>query len=310
MWIPESLPLLLQSLRKEHRLSQIELARRAGVAQQEISKIERGVRPASLRFLERVGPVLEVEVEDLRRRTGWRPSAPGRSARRLEHRFESVFAPPGTYAPPYQRDFAQRLARLRRGRPLLMSSLDHTLAERPDLGELAAFLAEWPTDSAEEALHVCWLLCLGMKGALLSPTRMGCGGLDLFDWESRRQVGHLLMRSLVLELPDFYVAVWPQVPVRCRDGGGLQHHFRVDNLVGLMGPGGPVWAVVEVDGSGHRDRGDQVRDALLGLPVLRVGEAELESQTCHVDLLRTLKRLYADKAPSVRRRLSGLYRGT
>lgn len=305
MWIPESLPLLVRSLREERRLSQADLARRAGVAQQRVSKIERGVTHPGVGTLERLCPVLQIDVQEMIRRTRWAPSAPGRPNREVERRFEEAFAPPGLYAPPYERSFSQRIARLRTLRPLLVGSLESVLHERADVEELAGFLAEWPAESAEEALHVYWLCCLGMKGALLSPSRMGCSGPELYDWESKRHVGHLLMRALVAEFPDLSIAVWPQVPVRVRDAGGTLRHFRVDHLVGLMGPSGAVWAVLEVDGSGHDGRNDGERSALLSIPVLRVGEQALLADGYHRTLLSLLRQLYAEHAPSVRRRLVG-----
>lgn len=304
MNIPESLPLLFRTLREEHRLSQAELAELAGLSQQFVSDLERGLCRGTRASLELLCKALGLDVDEAIRRTGWSPAVKGRPNRTLERRLEAAFAPPGLYTPPFERSVAQRLMTARKQYPDILAHLEFILSERRDLKELSAFMAEWPTESVLELLHLYWLCCLAMKGALLSPSRMGCS-LDLYDWESRRHVGHLLMRSLAAELNGLSVVAWAQVPVRVRDAEGNLHHFRVDNLLGLMGSLGAVWCVLEVDGAGHDPRKDAERTALLGLPVLRVSEEELLREDRSTCLLRSLQQIYRDHAPSVRRRLVG-----
>jgi transcriptional regulator with XRE-family HTH domain len=52
----------LQSLRKQHGLTQAEIAERAGLSNDAVSRIERGDREARLGTLERLASVLGVEV--------------------------------------------------------------------------------------------------------------------------------------------------------------------------------------------------------------------------------------------------------
>ena len=60
----------VQKLRRARNLSQEELAHRADIHQTYLSGVENGRRNASLLVLQRVAEALEVDIEDLTRRTG------------------------------------------------------------------------------------------------------------------------------------------------------------------------------------------------------------------------------------------------
>lgn len=57
--------IVVKQSRKKLRLSQVELAERAGLHRSYLSDIERGLRNVSLRNIEKLGEALEVPVEQL-----------------------------------------------------------------------------------------------------------------------------------------------------------------------------------------------------------------------------------------------------
>lgn len=305
MWIPESLPMMLRSLRKELRLSQEAVAQAAGVSQQKVSELERGVSSGTRETLVAICRVLAVDVGEVMRRTAWEEGQSGRPNRERERRLEESYAPPGLYIPECERSFAQRVHACRQQNPHLTERRESELSRRGDVQELSKFLADVATDSRIEALHLLAFCCAGAHPATLPPARMGCGPIDIYDWKSKRYVGHCRMRALALEELGFTVVLWPQVPVRVKDKDGKTHHFRVDGLAGLLGPKGPVWAVVEVDGDGHDSEGDRGRSHLLGLPVLRFQQGAVLRDDYPLVLTAEIKKLYSEHAFSLRRRLVG-----
>jgi transcriptional regulator with XRE-family HTH domain len=63
--LTEHLPDILRRLRHERRLSQATLAARAGLRQQDVSLLERGLRPSRLVDLDRLARALGVDVLEL-----------------------------------------------------------------------------------------------------------------------------------------------------------------------------------------------------------------------------------------------------
>lgn len=279
MWIPDSLPHLLRSLRKERNLSQTAVARLCGLRQQAISQLENGQTRGSIGTLMSLCNGLDLSYSDVIRRLEWSDEGPGRPDRSLAREIENAFQNPRVYSYQAARSFAERVQTLRARENRPLRNYEPVIDARSDALRLCAHLSELATDSADEALFTVGLCALGAEGAMLAPARLGSGLIDIRD-SKKGYVGNRLMRALVFATGDWILVFFLQVPIP---------PCRVDFLVAVRAFSFTTWQVVEVDGAGHDPRGDRDRSELLRLPVLRLGVDALDEPLTLVATLDALK---------------------
>lgn len=299
MWIPDSLPHLLRSLRRERNLSQRGLAKLSRVPQPFISRLERGETRGSSRTLGALCTALGVDLGDVAKRLLWGAEGPGRRDRSTGRRVEKAFSPSHIYTYVGPGSFAERVAVLRNRPGEVLRLHEAAIDARADSYGISGFLGELGTDSGDEVLLLLGLAGAGAQGALLAPARLGSGLLDLREKKSRPYLGNRLMRTLVLQTGAWIFVFFVQVPIVA----GWPR--RVDFLVALKSPHGTGWQVVEVDGDGHDDQYDDERSEALGLPVLRLLPAGLEDPEHILGILRTLARRHLETVQPLCRALAG-----
>lgn len=81
--------------------------------------------------------------------------------------------------------------------------------------------------------------------------------------------------------------MFPQVSLQ-----GLKH--RLDFLVCVRLPDRCVWLNLEVDGTGHKPRNDAERAAAIGLPRVKLTEADILAKDFEQRLLEKLRRTAED----------------
>lgn len=200
---------------------------------------------------------------------------------------------PMRYHPPSDRPMSVRLAAARDRWPEAVARLEESLARRPDRAQVSRFLARTACGSAEEALVDLRVLSAGARSVRASALRAGFRLRPIVDPATGLMVGDLRVPALELSLGDLRLLMIPQVSVQVlvRTGEGLKQRTpTVDFLVKAAVHGRILWFVLEVDGTGHNPRGDRDRARQIGVPVLRLGTDEVESEHC----LDTLQHMVED----------------
>lgn len=297
MWIPESLPVQLQKLRKGRALSQRQLAVQAQVLQSRISDFERGLRRPNEAHLRALASALGADLPDLIRRTRWQPPERGRPPCDQETALLDLFVPDRDeiYVPPRKKDFAFHMAAVRERFAEVMAVLEPRFDALPDRLAAELFLGELPVDSADEAVFDIHLAAFGTSRAWLAPTALSFAAHAVIDPESRRVVGHRRRPTIGAQWERAAFAVVPQVAVRPAETAIM------DRLVGVR-EGTTSWIDLEVDG-GHDSRRDEQRTAAVGLPVLRLTTEMLHDAQLIPKVLQTLLWMHRNSFRGVVRQL-------
>ena len=133
------------------------------------------------------------------------------------------------------------------------------------------FLTHSCSDSSTETFVSVSLLAAGASPLWIAPSRAGFRLLPILDRKTRHIISDLRHPCLEHTLGALQICVFPQLTVLASKG----RHFRLDALVGVRLKHRRVWVNLEIDGSGHDNHGDDERQKLIGLPTVRINDADL-----------------------------------
>lgn len=143
------------------------------------------------------------------------------------------------------------------------------------------FLQQACVESGPEFYFWLSLLAGNSKAVWLSPSRVGFRTLAVLDPRSLRIASDLRFPCLELSLTSCKLIGFPQLTVDSRP-----YIYRLDGLMGVWSPLGPIWINLEIDGAGHFDLHDLEREQRLEMPTLRIGYKEMQNSDC-LDLVQS-----------------------
>lgn len=234
----------LRQLRKERRLTQVELARKSGVSPRTISAVEKNRRSGKAGDLTRLSVALDVDLSLL-------VSHPGR--RLFRSPLDEHFRQRAYWRPLADREGIQRKASLECLCPDVLRPLLDCVSARPDAGEARSLLSLLANDSGPE-----WLVFLNRLGAgdwptSLAPLQVGYRQHPVIDPLTRKSVGDCPIPGVAGEAADMRFLLLPHV------GIATPKLYTLDILLIVQANGERYEIDLEIDGSGHRGEGDERR---------------------------------------------------
>lgn len=245
----------IKAAREARGWTQRQLAEKADVGVNLLSRVERGESGLTFTQLERIATALETSAHILDFRESRASGRPPRAARELVE----LFRDPGRYDPSYGHPAEETLPAARRAYSRLMGELDQMMQP-----EWRRFLAVAPSDSALETVHSLLELRRGAEFCQVYPQEIGFDRFPVVERDSDRIVGHCPVPALVTKDWLMILQVSLLTPKR----------YRLDGLVLALRPR-RVFLNLEVDGGAHNARFDDQRRRDLGLATLRLSEQDV-----------------------------------
>jgi len=246
----------IKELRLARGWTQQRLADEVNMTARRISHIE-GKSAGTPEELKAIANALQCSIYDLLAKPSQpagRPRVEGREL--LEH-----FRIEATYDPSYGRPAKFTLPAARECFPCVMGELDYTMQRYP---EWRRFLDVAPCQTSIETLDALLNLRHGALGLQAAPQAVGFDKWPVTERDSTRIVGHIPVPALGTR--DWLMI--PQVTVR------TPRPYVMDGLVIVLRPR-KVILNLEYDGRGHDPRWDAQRTSDIGLPTLRLSEADV-----------------------------------
>ncbi len=234
-------------LRKKLGLTQIEVAKRAGIRQSRLSYLEKGLRPPTNAEVVALAEALQVSVWDLRKCA----TRPPRFQEGLLQTGRILYEP---FFADQDRPNSVRYRAANRDHPKPVQKIVKELEQRRDFQQLNFFCEHLANGSGDEALYLMRLLDKGGEACLAQPI-MGHLARPLVDLRTQDYVGNRYLPAIRLGEVFYFIQVTFATP----------RLYAVDFLRWKDG-----WTVIEIDGDGHDSRGDQEKMRAIGLPTIRV----------------------------------------
>lgn len=282
----------LVQLRISRKLSQYEVAKKAGFRQPYLAQVEVGVRPISGRALGRLEEIYEKKLSRQLWKGIGRLGRPGftkttrQAMGELVLGIRPIWAESEVVAPKHPQAHQVR----RSSDPLWPMALHLSLEAREEVKLLENLRAEdeffWRQfnslrfDSWSEKRLLVRVGLLGGQMLGVRVERLGCS-LSLVDGQTGKKAG--LHRGFVMKGERASLVWCPQVAVKTKFGV-----LCVDNLLVVSNGVSSVTVAVEVEGRKFHSDPDRERwrDRALGIPVLHVGAGELDKPGLITRILR------------------------
>lgn len=272
--------LILKQARHARRWTQRELARRSGVPRSLISLYEINQRHPNPKYAARLETTLGLRNGCLLPPTTKRPRG---WPRWKKTRFWNRFCPhPKRHILERQRDNWYRLRAARKTDPVLYDWCMAQIRAQGHRPALAEFLRYMACDTGLEILSKLHLVALTAMLTYVPISRLGWDRLPIVVESTGDVVGHKHWPALVIEKP-MLIALFPQVPLKTAGKltpTGENPKFdvvRVDFLACIRLPDGCHWVHVEVDGGWHASKLDDERAKEIGLPRVKLTEADIRA---------------------------------
>ena len=264
----------IAQLRRQAKLTQLELSRRTGLGNVRISKLESGARRPRLEELESIAKALGITMEFLTTDTDWQ----ARPAENYDRQVLETLAVP---EPPLRRgefSFAERLRAGWKLNPRLVSDLERRVAARPNGLALSVHLQKFWVDSGPESIYWMQLAAADSYPIHAPLAKLGLRECPLICPGTRLDIGDVPRPGLWLKAP-VSAAFFPQITLSLASGPQ-----RVDCLVCF---GDNRWVVIEVDGKAHNSRWDQLRERDLLWPLWRLTCSDVQEESMLTRLVKS-----------------------
>jgi len=246
----------IEQMRQARGWTVRELAARVEIDHRQLSRYEKGTRGLPWEHRESLAREFLCHPGDI----DAKPANPNGRPRRREADLVAPFLLPASYNPTAGKPLSHHLPAARNAYPALVGQLEQ---DTPPCRRL--FLDRARGDSGLEATGVLQQLCLGAGGTDVAPLEVGFTRFPVVDRETEKViVGHCKVPALItrdwLMIPQVTVAT-PRV-------------YRMDGLVVVTNPI-RTFIDLEWDGLGHNNEWDRQRTRAIGLPTLRLTEADV-----------------------------------